>query len=246
MVQGQSSGQTLVWSTSDTTNAVFSNNFAPASVQVSDEDLNNDGKPDIINFRASVASSFPIHSVKALLQFTYSLAGNLQLDMYSLAYLAYSSPVQGDTLFTDGELVLQAKNQIGDRRYNSVYNVPILNSTTPSVQTAVQPTLALEMQSILSNYLSRNYTTLYTNNYPVWTAGTRNSFELRMRIRIPPNQVAYYRPQTIEMLKFGWIQWLATFIVLWYLIQWAEWFVFSFRLVGARIVSDFQPQKQRF
>ncbi|GIL45719.1 hypothetical protein Vafri_2888 [Volvox africanus] len=244
--EGQQSQQALVWSTLETISTAFSDNFAPASVQVSEEDLNYDGKPDIINFSASIASSFPIHSVKALLQFKYSLTGNLQLDMSCLAYLTHSSPIQGSTLFTDGELVLQAKNQIGDRRYNSVYDVSILNSTTPSVQTAVQPTLELELQSILANYLSRNYTTLYTNDYPVWIGGTRNGFELRMRIRIPPNQVVYYRPQTIEMLKFGWIQWLATFIVLWYLLQWVEWFVFAFRLVETRIVSDFQPKMQRF
>ncbi|EFJ52331.1 hypothetical protein VOLCADRAFT_102995 [Volvox carteri f. nagariensis] len=213
--EGQQSGQVLVWSTSETTNSVFSNNFTPASVQVVEEDLNNDGKPDTIDFWASVASNFPIHSVKALLQFNYSLTGSLQLDMSCLAYLTHSSSIQGSTLFTDGELVLQAKNQIRDRRFNSVYNVPILNSTAPNVQTAVQ-------------------------------GGTRKGFELRMRIRIPANQIIYYRPQTIEMLKFAWIQWLATFIVLWYLLQWVEWFVFSFHLVETRIVSDFQPRKQRF
>ncbi len=61
-----------------------------------------------------------------------------------------------------------------------------------------------------------------------------------------PHPACPRRPLAIEMLKFGWIQWLATFIVLWYLIQWAEWFVFVFRLVETRIVSDFQPRKQRF
>ncbi|GFR40099.1 hypothetical protein Agub_g651 [Astrephomene gubernaculifera] len=244
--EGLQSGQTLVWSTSQAINAEFSAHYVPAIVEVSEEDINDDGKPDFINFRASIGAGFPIHSVKALLQFHYSLSGNIKLDMYSLGYLAHSSPVQGSVLFADGELVLQAKNQIRDRQYNAIYNVPMLNSTTPSVQVAVQPTIEFELQSILKAYLDRNYTTLYTNQYPVWMGGSRNGFELDMRIRIPPNQIVHYRPQVIEMLKGGWIQWLATFIVLWYLLQWAEWFVFVFRLVETRVVLDTQPKRQRF
>ncbi|KXZ47076.1 hypothetical protein GPECTOR_38g313 [Gonium pectorale] len=182
-----------------------------------EEDLNNDGKPDVILFKAAVAAMFPVHSVKALLQFQYSLT-----------------------------LTLQAKNQLTDRRYSAIYNVPLLNSTSPSVQTSVQPGVELEFQSILKAYLDRNYTTTYANQYPVWTGGTRNAFELQIRVRIPANQVVYYRPQVIEMLKGGWIQWLATYIVLWYLLQWVEWFVFTFRLVETRIVSDFTPKRQHF
>lgn len=54
------------------------------------------------------------------------------------------------------------------------------------------------------------------------------------------------RPQVIEELKSGWIQWLATFVALWWLLRWAEWFVFYFRLVSVRVVSDVAPKNQRF
>jgi hypothetical protein len=30
----------------------------------------------------------------------------------------------------------------------------------------------LQFETILRNYLSRNYTTTYTNNYPVWKASS--------------------------------------------------------------------------
>lgn len=42
--------------------------------QAGEEDINNDGKVDIISFSAAVAKDFPIHSVKALLQFHYSIS----------------------------------------------------------------------------------------------------------------------------------------------------------------------------
>lgn len=34
----------------------------------------------------------------------------------------------------------------------------------------VQPTLQLQLQDILKSYLDRNYTTMYSNVYPVWQA----------------------------------------------------------------------------
>ncbi len=103
----------------------------------------------------------------------------------------------------------------------------------------VQPSLVLEMQSILSGYLTRNFTTTYSNNYPVWVvsphhkacfarplqirlllcamltasrpswlwhktqSGTGNSFNLQMRIRIPPNQVIFYRSALLTPLELS-------------------------------------------
>lgn len=46
---------------------------APAR-QVAQVDLNNDGLVDVIDFSASVTGPHPVHGVKALLQFTYSLS----------------------------------------------------------------------------------------------------------------------------------------------------------------------------
>lgn len=48
------------------------------------------------------------------------------------------------------------------------------------------------------------------------------------------------------MLKLGWIQFLATYVVLWWLLHWVQLFVFSNRLVATHVVSDVQPKPQRF
>lgn len=42
-------------------------------MQVGEEDYNFDGKPDMIRFTARIASAMPVHSVKLLLQFNYTL-----------------------------------------------------------------------------------------------------------------------------------------------------------------------------
>lgn len=47
---------------------------APLSLlQVGEEDYNQDGKPDLIRFVASVQSPVPVNSIKLLLQFSYTL-----------------------------------------------------------------------------------------------------------------------------------------------------------------------------
>jgi hypothetical protein len=45
----------------------------PLAMQVGEVDRNHDGKPDLIHFRARVSSTAPVHSLKLLLQFNYSL-----------------------------------------------------------------------------------------------------------------------------------------------------------------------------
>ncbi|MEW5302682.1 MAG: hypothetical protein WDW36_005441 [Sanguina aurantia] len=180
--EGNDIGQEMIWTSSPSINTEFGSKYVAATVQASEQDLNFDGKPDIIEFTATVAGAYPVYGVKALLQFTYVL-----------------------------KLVLQQKNALTFGRYNDLFNQPMLSSAAPSVFTATQPSIQYEFQKILGSYLARNYTTLYTNNHPVWKAGNSDTFTLSMRIRIPPNQLVYYRPMVIEMLKGGWIQFLATF-----------------------------------
>ncbi len=163
-VQGANSGEAAVWSTSPAINDQFIDNFAPTSTEVGSDptepackqermrmgltewlfaaqvtsvDVNNDGKPDFITFSALIATPFPVHSVKLLLQFQYKLwvrtrrswqqmrpahfaavrlqplaqraappraQGALKLQLYGLAYVQHSSPVQGAALYTDGQV----------------------------------------------------------------------------------------------------------------------------------------------
>ncbi|MEW5302683.1 MAG: hypothetical protein WDW36_005441 [Sanguina aurantia] len=245
--EGNDIGQEMIWTSSPSINTEFGSKYVAATVQASEQDLNFDGKPDIIEFTATVAGAYPVYGVKALLQFTYVLKGGpLNLEMHSLAYLTHSSQLPGAVLYTDGELVLQQKNALTFGRYNDLFNQPMLSSAAPSVFTATQPSIQYEFQKILGSYLARNYTTLYTNNHPVWKAGNSDTFTLSMRIRIPPNQLVYYRPMVIEMLKGGWIQFLATFAVLWFLLSWAEVMIFKYRIVSTRVASDLVQKLHKF
>jgi hypothetical protein len=55
----------------------------------------------------------------------------------------------------------------------------------------------------------------------------------------PPQKT--HRPSLAESLKWGWVQFLATFTALWWLASRFEAAVFRFRLLGTRIISDAAP-----
>ncbi len=48
------------------------------------------------------------------------------------------------------------------------------------------------------------------------------------------------------MLKFAWIQFLATFVAIGFFFYWLQLFVFRYRIFDTRAVSDVQPKSQRF
>ncbi len=47
--------------------------YPPPPGQASEDDLNGDGKADVITISARVQAAAPVYGVKALLQFTYKL-----------------------------------------------------------------------------------------------------------------------------------------------------------------------------
>ena len=54
------------------------------------------------------------------------------------------------------------------------------------------------------------------------------------------------RPTVLENLKYGWIQFLATYIAFWVGLRWLEDFVFAHAILGTRKRRDTQPTTQHF
>jgi hypothetical protein len=72
--QGIQGGQEQVWASSPALQAALRGRAAAAAVRFGELDRNYDGRPDAIHFKATVAAGGgPIHSVKLLLQFNYTL-----------------------------------------------------------------------------------------------------------------------------------------------------------------------------
>ena len=72
--------------------------------QVGELDANFDGLPDVIHFQAKLASLSPVHGVKLLLQFSYSLHSTARMKMIGRVYVEAASPLPGASLHVDGQV----------------------------------------------------------------------------------------------------------------------------------------------
>ena len=67
--EGSMPGNERVWSTFESVNALYAGSLAAVDVQASEQDLNMDGKMDIIDVKAVAKGLGDVHGVKAMMAF---------------------------------------------------------------------------------------------------------------------------------------------------------------------------------
>ena len=70
----------------------------------------------------------------------------------------------------------------------------------------------------------------WENQYPVWKSGVSENFTIDIELRYPPFTVTYY-PNFWQYLKFAWVQYLAVFVVSWWLLSYVQSFVFENQVI---------------
>ena len=165
--------------------------------------------------------------------------------MKSLAYVSYSAGSPGSYFSSDGVLSLRQLEPLRDDSTRKEYLSDLLQDG--EADGYLQATSKLKINSLLEDYFDRNETTVFDKSYETWQAGYGTSgFTSDILIRIPPFQQVVYKPSTIEILKFGWIQFLASFVVFLYLLSWWEWYIFHYRVLDTRLRSDLKSKLKSF
>ncbi|KAK9808580.1 hypothetical protein WJX72_000052 [[Myrmecia] bisecta] len=244
VLEGTQTSQIKVWSTYPELNTALGSKLASVDVQATQQDTNFDDITDIITVTLTSASSTPIHSAKMLMQFNYRLEDIVTLQMQSLAFVSHTSPLPGSSLTTDGQLRLRQGFPLWEGGNLTDPRPALLSSIRAGG--AFQATETLKLSSILSTYLDRNQTTAYVYDSPVWEAGDLGVFTIDCKIRIPKNELVIYRPQRASIVKQGWIQILSIYIILWWVFSWCEVFVFRYRILDTRTISDVDAKAHRF
>uniref|UniRef100_A0A7S0WWC3 Transmembrane protein 231 n=1 Tax=Pyramimonas obovata TaxID=1411642 RepID=A0A7S0WWC3_9CHLO len=241
-------GQEKVWSTVDRINTLYHEKVAAVDVQATEQDINYDGKTDIIDVLVTSRGVTPVHSVKLLMGFDYSVEGEADLDMRTLAYLTHSSALPGSALYVDGDLRLKQREPLtagsSNNAYEGVQGSPFADFVQSADGTSGIATLGLN--GIFNRYLFRNETTYYDYSYPVWKAGSGDVFEVRARVRVPSHENIVFRPAPLTIAKFGWVQVFAIIYPLLWLLRKAEWVIFHYRVLQTRVVSDITPKMHKF
>ncbi|XP_008295022.1 transmembrane protein 231 [Stegastes partitus] len=216
-------GDYVAWSSFSLLNNMLGANLRIPAVSVREVDQNQDGKPDLLIFQLQLPlkPDEQIYSVQLLLTFSYQLFRMSTVVMQSLAFVQHSSPVPGAKLFVSGDLKLQQRTPLPHRGLHSVYNVSVIDGSSPFAS-------SYDLDNIIRSYQDRNLTTVLSCPMPVWTVGRAagSPFELNAEIRYPL-EVISYRPGFWETIKFAWIQYVSVLLVFLWVFQRIQRFVFQ-------------------
>lgn len=209
IVQGSAVNSLVAYSTYQNFNNLLGDKLRIPLIQSHEVDTNQDGKKDFLNFEIQVPmkDSENVNSVQLLFFFDYKLHRFSTLQMESLAYIHYNSPIAGATFETEGELKLKQKYSLPHKGIYSTYNVPIVDSSSVFLD-------AYDLSTIFSKYQSRNISTDYISRYPIWKGGRSSSTPFIVKGKIHyPEETVMYRPGFWQLIKVAWVQYLAVLFV---------------------------------
>ncbi|XP_020624600.1 transmembrane protein 231-like isoform X2 [Orbicella faveolata] len=147
------------------------------------------------------------------------------LQMESMAYIHYSSPLAGAEFSTVGKLVLQQSGPLPHKGIHDIYDVPVIDGTSSNVE-------AYDLYDVFTSYVQRNVTTEYISFHPVWTSGRAagQPFVIQGTI-FYPEETIMYRPGFWQLIKMAWIQYLAILFIFLFLFDRVKRFVFENQVV---------------
>ncbi|XP_061577242.1 transmembrane protein 231 [Cololabis saira] len=216
-------GDYVAWSTFPHLNNMLGTNLRIPAVSVREEDQNEDGKLDLLLFQLQLPlkPDEQVYSVQLLITFSYQLFRMSTVVMQSLAFVQHSSPVPGAKLFVSGDLRLQQKTPLPHRGLYNIYNVSVIDDSSPFANT-------YDLENIVGSYQKRNLTTVLSCPMPVWTVGRASGspFELKAEIRYP-TEVISYRPGFWETIKFAWVQYVSILLIFLWVFERIQRFVFQ-------------------
>ncbi|KAM6937822.1 transmembrane protein 231 [Xenentodon cancila] len=216
-------GDYVAWSTFPRLNNMLGTNLRIPAVSVREEDLNEDGKLDLLCFQLQLPlkPDEQVYSVQLLITFSYQLFRMSTVVMQSLAFVEHSSPVPGAKLFVSGDLRLQQRTPLPHRGLYNVYNVSVIDGSSPFAN-------AYDLENIMGSYQKRNLTTVLSCPMPIWTVGRAagSPFELKAEIRYP-TEVISYRPGFWETIKFAWVQYVSVLLIFLWVFERIQRFVFQ-------------------
>ncbi|KAG9475037.1 transmembrane protein 231 [Eleutherodactylus coqui] len=233
------SGGYVAWSTFQGFNSLVGDRLRIPQVSVREEDKNQDGKMDQLNFNLELPllPVEDVYGVQLILTFSYQLYRMSTFVMQSMAFIQHTSPVPGARLYVNGDLRLQQRRPLRHQGLDNTYNVSVINGTNPFAS-------SYDLTNIISSYQERNVTTVLSNSNPVWLVGrgTSDPFVINAIIRYPVETISY-QPGFWEMIKFAWIQYVSVLLIFLWVFERVKIFVFQNQVFTTVPVSHFSSSK---
>ncbi|XP_074865185.1 transmembrane protein 231 [Carettochelys insculpta] len=220
---GVDPGNFLAWSTYPAFNRLQEDNLRVPLISSREEDKNQDGKMDELQFKLELPlqSTEQVLAVHLILTFSYQLYRMSTFVMQSMAFIQSSSPISGSQLYVNGDLKLHQRQSLAHSGIDTRYNVSVINSTSPFASD-------YDLTNIIAAYQARNVTTILSGPNPVWLVGRAADapFVIKATIRYPV-EVILYEPGFWEMIKFAWVQYVSILLIFIWVFDKIKIFVFQ-------------------
>lgn len=228
----------LSWSSNETYNQI-AHSFSRAPItKFWMSDLNNDGIFDEFNYQITmpILATENIYSARVVFEVKVELRSVFRLDMFSLVISDYTFPVpsQNIDIYGDLSIISRSSSYFQAHKDSKDYNYRVLNFTNIL---GITPD-PLSWTNIMRDYHDRDVKTTVQNDYSVWNPSKVSAFVINGHYKIPISRV-FYTPGSAEVLKNGWIQYLAYLILVFVIVYSSLWFLFQNRLLSAFTISHF-------
>ncbi|CAH2239918.1 transmembrane protein 231 [Pararge aegeria] len=197
-------------------------------VQIQEDDMNQDGKNDVLKFHAHliVPKNRMISSIILILGIDFKICNVCPLQMQSLAVVTKEFNGQPNAFKSYGQLQIRQMKHLSclQNILDTSYNSSLFNHEGYSTKNIVD--------FILEEYLRREVTTLVNPTYSRTQNGRTGTMDLNIILQISEMEFRY-TPSLLQELKWAWPQYLSLLLIIYWLFERIRKFVFSNRLLMA-------------
>lgn len=243
---GQSGGEDLklYFSTETLLNDVHNHLLRPGLISSSevDDDLNGLTDRLDLSIKLPLSSDDSITGLDMLVFYEVTLQDRARYVIDAVTHFGYRNG--GDAM---GSLTVDSNIEFKQREKLLVkggFQAPYQDDPLLPVMYEDTSLGDVQLTTILAKSAARNLTLGLNHNY-VYAAppsGAGDAFEAVFQLRVPQQYITY-SPGVSEVLKNAWIQFAAIFIVIFFLLDRMNSFVFTHRLVYANQMPDMVVKK---
>jgi hypothetical protein len=241
----------LYFSSSATLNSMHGDNFRSAVLQSRTADDNLDGIPE----RLEVSIKMPLKNTEEITGMSVALFHDVSINSYAKFMFDSASLISFEagrsaisSVKVDGDLMIKQSNTLHESNTYSVpYATPLLAKNIPSSgfseeKASLNYLMAAAAQRELSSQFKPTYHVATHTMEPPTADLSPNSFNATIVMRVPYQPIRV-QPTVQQVLKLGWMQFLAFFLVVTFLMFRMLSYVFKHKLLDANSMDDVVVEK---
>lgn len=250
-VAANSPNDAVGWSTRQELSPLLPQHVRVPAVRSAAEDHNQDGVADVLKLSVELPigvspTDFGYKQVFLLASYKVLLRGKVNEQLGGLVALDLGSPYLASGLWVQGKMSFKQSLPIFQNdEVRTVYSQnPLAIDPQSNWLPQHQP---LTVQALLARYGARNETVHLEQAVPaIWdySFASNRYFKIQVVMEVPP-QLIYYVPRAVEIIKFGWVQFLAFLLPTWLILQCLKDIAFEHQLVETCVVAQLPGSKDQ-